>query len=418
MAAGAGPLVVVGADRMQAEAEHELGRDAGQHQAEQVRGLQRGQEGAREVRAGHRRVGDRGVVGEGAADAEIGIVGQPQAAAGQELGPGAEGALQRESGQNLADAHERRHVAVAQLDDVQQRLALAAVGQGAGVVRLLVAHGLGAEAGAAGQRRQETNGGPPQVVARTGRVVDLSWHPCSISSRQAISAVPELPLAQERGARTPSAATWGPRRSTDDDTLGHRDRARRDAAADRGRGRTPGRAGFGADALRPPHREARPRLDRRAQGSTGRPAGAGHGDHADAGRRGQDHDHGGPRRRAQPDRQARGDRLARALARPLLRHEGRRRRRRLRAGRADGADQPALHRRLPRHRQRAQPAGGDARQPHLLGQRAGPRRAAHRLAPGDRHERPLPCARSSPAWAGSPTASRARTASTSPWPRR
>ena len=126
-----------------------------------------------------------------------------------------------------------------------------------------------------------------------------------------------------------------------------------------------------------------------AGGPPRRPAGAGHRDQPDAGRRGQDHDHGGPGRRAQPDRQAGGDRLARALARPLLRHEGRGRRRRLRPGRADGADQPALHRRLPRHRQRPQPADGDARQPHLLGQRAGPRRAPDRLAPGDRHERPL-----------------------------
>ena len=86
----------------------------------------------------------------------------------------------------------------------------------------------------------------------------------------------------------------------------------------------------------------------------------------------------------------RGDRAARAIARALLRHEGRGRGRRLCPGRADGADQPALHRRLPRHRQRPQPAGGDARQPHLLGQRAGPRRAADRLAPCHRHERPLP----------------------------
>ena len=45
-----------------------------------------------------------------------------------------------------------------------------------------------------------------------------------------------------------------------------------------------------------------------------------------------------------------GDDLpARAVARALLRHEGRRGRRRLRAGRADGRHQPALHRRLPRH---------------------------------------------------------------------
>ena len=63
---------------------------------------------------------------------------------------------------------------------------------------------------------------------------------------------------------------------------------------------------------------------------------------------------------------------ARTLARPLLRHEGRRRRRRLCAGRADGSDQPALHRRFPRHLRRAQSARGDDRQSHLLGQPARP----------------------------------------------
>ncbi len=50
----------------------------------------------------------------------------------------------------------------------------------------------------------------------------------------------------------------------------------------------------------------------------------------------------------EPDRQAGRDLPARAVARPLLRHEGRRGRRRLRPGRADGGHQPPLHRRLPR----------------------------------------------------------------------
>ena len=73
---------------------------------------------------------------------------------------------------------------------------------------------------------------------------------------------------------------------------------------------------------------------------------------------------------------------------PELRHEGWGCGRRLCAGRADGGDEPALYRRFPRHHQRAQPAVGDDRQPYLLGQRAGYRRAPHRLAPGDGHERP------------------------------
>ena len=51
-----------------------------------------------------------------------------------------------------------------------------------------------------------------------------------------------------------------------------------------------------------------------------------------------------------------------------LRREGRRRRRRLRAGRADGGHQSPLHRRLPRHHVGPQSALGADRQPHLLGQ--------------------------------------------------
>ena len=111
-------------------------------------------------------------------------------------------------------------------------------------------------------------------------------------------------------------------------------------------------------------------------------------DHADAGRRGQDHDHGRPHRRAQPHRQE-GDAVpARAVARPVVRHEGRRRRRRLCPGRADGGHQSALHRRLPRHHLGEQPARRADRQSHLLGQCARHRRAPRRLAPRARHERP------------------------------
>ena len=65
----------------------------------------------------------------------------------------------------------------------------------------------------------------------------------------------------------------------------------------------------------------------------------------------------GSRRCAQPDRQEGADLPARAGARPGVRHEGWRGRRRLLAGRADGGHQPALHRRLRRHRAGQQPAG-------------------------------------------------------------
>ena len=66
---------------------------------------------------------------------------------------------------------------------------------------------------------------------------------------------------------------------------------------------------------------------------------------------------------------------------PSLRHEGRRGRRRLRAGDPDGGHQPPFHRRLPRHHLGAQSALGADRQSHLLGQRARHRLPPRRLAP-------------------------------------
>ena len=61
---------------------------------------------------------------------------------------------------------------------------------------------------------------------------------------------------------------------------------------------------------------------------------------------------------------------------------------------------------------------GADRQPHLLGQRARHRHPPRRLAARDGHERPGAARRSSPRSAASPTASRARPASTSPSPPR
>ena len=93
------------------------------------------------------------------------------------------------------------------------------------------------------------------------------------------------------------------------------------------------------------------------------------GHHPDQGRRGQDDHvglaHAGPR----PHRQAAGAVPARAVARADLRHQGRRRRRRAHPGRADGGPEPALHRRLPRHRRREQHAGRVRRPAPVLRQR-------------------------------------------------
>ncbi len=103
---------------------------------------------------------------------------------------------------------------------------------------------------------------------------------------------------------------------------------------------------------------------------------------------------------------------------PSFGDEGRRRRRRLRPGRADGGHQPPFHRRFPRDRRRQQPARGDGRQPHLLGQRARHRLAPGHLAPRPRHERPGAALRSPRRSAASPTVSRARMGSTSSSPPR
>ena len=141
-------------------------------------------------------------------------------------------------------------------------------------------------------------------------------------------------------------------------------------------------------SLRPLQGQGVDGLHQVAQGQEERQADPGHGDLADAGGRGQDHDHGRPHRRAQPHRQE-GDAVpARAVARAVVRHEGRRGRRRLRPGHPDGGHQPPLHRRLPRHHLGAQSALGADRQPHLLGQRARHRLAPRRLAPRHGHERP------------------------------
>ena len=112
-------------------------------------------------------------------------------------------------------------------------------------------------------------------------------------------------------------------------------------------------------------------LDKRKNGKLD----PGHGHLPHSGRGRQDHHDGRPWRCAQSHRQEVDHLPARAGPRPGLRHEGRRRRWWLCAGRAHGGHQPPLHGRLLRHRTREQPARGDDRQPHLSRQRGGLRRA-------------------------------------------
>ena len=103
----------------------------------------------------------------------------------------------------------------------------------------------------------------------------------------------------------------------------------------------------------------------------GRQAGVGDGHHAHARRRRQDHHQHRAVRRLEPDRQTDERLPPRAVVGPVLRHEGRRHRRRLRPGDADGGHQSPVHRRLPRRRDGPQPPGRDAGQPHPARQRPG-----------------------------------------------
>ena len=141
-------------------------------------------------------------------------------------------------------------------------------------------------------------------------------------------------------------------------------------------------------ALRPLQGEDLARLYRLARRPARRQADPRHRHHAHACRRRQDHHHRRSWRCAEPYRQEGGRLRARAEPRPLLRREGRRRRRRLCPGRAHGGHQPPFHRRLPRHRRRQQSARGADRQSRLLGQQARHRHPPGHLAPRRRHERP------------------------------
>ena len=113
-----------------------------------------------------------------------------------------------------------------------------------------------------------------------------------------------------------------------------------------------------------------------------------HGDHADAARRGQDHDDRRSRAGDAAHRQAVDDRHPPAVDGPDVRDQGRRGRRRLQPGHPDGDAQPAPDRRLPRGDRGAQPAVGDGRQPPAPGQRARPRPRQHHLAARARRQRP------------------------------
>ena len=230
------------------------------------------------------------------------------------------------------------------------------------------------------------------------------------------------PFALERFRPIRSSPSWPRRPSPTDDrdryALQPRDRAGRAAPADRASSRRTPACSRRGRAIRPAQGEARSLGARTARGQARREADLRHGDHADEGRRGQDDDvgraHPGPRR----DRQEPGALPARGLGRARLRDQGRRGRRRLRAGRADGGPEPPLHGRPPRDRRREQPARRDPRVAPPPRERARDRPALDQLAPLRGHERPRAPADRRSGSAAARTATSARPASTSPRPRR
>ncbi len=113
-----------------------------------------------------------------------------------------------------------------------------------------------------------------------------------------------------------------------------------------------------------------------------------HRHHSHSRRRGQDHHHHRTGGRPEKDREGVHRGPERALPGSRLRSQGRSGRRRIRSGGAHGGHQPPLHRRLPRHRRRQQPAGRHAGQPHSAGQRSGHRREEDHMEALRGHERP------------------------------
>ena len=153
--------------------------------------------------------------------------------------------------------------------------------------------------------------------------------------------------------------------------------------------RSPSRGGR---AARPVQGQDPPRGPRPAGRPAGRSRGRRHRDHPDATRRGQDDDDDRPGAGPEPDRGAGRGHDPAAVPRPGVRHQGRRRRRWLQPGPADGGHQPPLHGRHPCGRRCARPRGGLPRQPSDPRQRARDRPGHDQLAAGARRERPSPAA--------------------------
>ena len=209
-----------------------------------------------------------------------------------------------------------------------------------------------------------------------GRATEPSLRACRADARERIlgwSLVAEEPLDPEWDVEEQSRDRPGSRPSA------HR------------RGRLRGRpAGRRGRAVRQVQGQDRPERARSPGRSSRRQDHLRHRGHAHERRRGQDHDLGLADAGLRQDRRVGRALPAPGLARPGLRRQGRRCRRRPRAGRADGGSEPPLHRRPARDHRREQPARRVHRRARDARQRARHRRAHDRLAPRRRHERPRP----------------------------
>ena len=122
--------------------------------------------------------------------------------------------------------------------------------------------------------------------------------------------------------------------------------------------------------------------------ASARPLRGRHRHHADAARRGQVHDDRRAGAGPEQDRPQGVGQHPPAVARAGLRHQGRRRRRRLQPGHPDGGLQPPSHRRRPRDRRGAQPRRRLHRQQPPPQEPAGHRPARRPVAARRRHQRP------------------------------
>ena len=119
------------------------------------------------------------MVAQGAAEAEIEIVAEHQVVA-VEIAAQRQPALQRVAGDQLAKRDEVRRVAVAQLHEIEQQLALGRLADRIGVVDLIPPDGGRADAGATRERehgRAKETGGAMRHAWRSGIKVGLRPDP-------------------------------------------------------------------------------------------------------------------------------------------------------------------------------------------------------------------------------------------------